>query len=199
MKKIKTEKEKLIKEFKSDVKEAVMDLKTKGRRHRQIPNILTLARIISPVIILPLAFLGKDVITLIVTAFFALTDCFDGLIARIFNLKSRLGQLLDTIADKEFVSILILVAAINRKYLLINLLLELIISIINVYSKLVGKDTSSTLTGKAKTWSLFILVGISITSTIFELSSLIPIAFYITIAFQVATIISYIIKYSKKK
>ncbi len=67
-----------------------------------IPNILTISRLF---LVLPLIFFLESnnsnyVLVLIIIG--GLTDYFDGLIARKFNLKTRLGAILDPLSDKVF-------------------------------------------------------------------------------------------------
>lgn len=65
-----------------------------------VPNLLTYLRII---LIIPfvISFLnGKYILSMILIGISALSDCFDGLIARSFNQITELGKLLDPIADK---------------------------------------------------------------------------------------------------
>ncbi len=65
-----------------------------------IPNTLTIARI--ALIPLLIRFLLKGEMNAALVVFFiaGITDALDGLIARIFNQKSRLGAFLDPLADK---------------------------------------------------------------------------------------------------
>jgi cardiolipin synthase len=67
---------------------------------RHIPNILTIARLLLVPCFLYASMRGMFVaaFTIFVTA--AVTDIFDGMIARRLNVKSRLGALLDPAADK---------------------------------------------------------------------------------------------------
>lgn len=65
-----------------------------------IPNILTYIRIL---LTIPFAyfFIKEDFVSAaLCIAFSGLSDCFDGLIARKFNMVTSLGKILDPIADK---------------------------------------------------------------------------------------------------
>jgi cardiolipin synthase (CMP-forming) len=65
-----------------------------------IPNLLTLARLIAVPVFLWASFQGRFTLAFVLFVSAALTDLFDGLIARRFNQRSRLGALLDPAADK---------------------------------------------------------------------------------------------------
>jgi cardiolipin synthase (CMP-forming) len=64
------------------------------------PNILTLARLIAVPLFLMASFAGRYRLAFVLFVAAALTDLFDGIIARRFNQRSRLGALLDPAADK---------------------------------------------------------------------------------------------------
>jgi cardiolipin synthase len=65
-----------------------------------IPNTLTLLRLLLIPIFLFASFRGMFLTALILFVTAALTDIFDGLIARRLNQRSRLGAILDPAADK---------------------------------------------------------------------------------------------------
>src|SRR5436305_15302253 len=72
-----------------------------------LPNILSLSRLISTVLVFllvlinqPWAFLGATLLFMLAS----ITDFFDGYLARRFNAVSALGFFLDLTADKIFVS-----------------------------------------------------------------------------------------------
>jgi cardiolipin synthase (CMP-forming) len=65
-----------------------------------IPNILTLARLVAVPVFLWASFDGRFMLAFVLFISAALTDLFDGFIARAFNQRSRLGALLDPAADK---------------------------------------------------------------------------------------------------
>src|ERR1700680_5085899 len=65
-----------------------------------VPNGLTLARLIAVPVFLWASFQGRFTLAFVLFVSAALTDLFDGLIARRFNQRSRLGALLDPRDDK---------------------------------------------------------------------------------------------------
>src|SRR5690606_4722916 len=75
-----------------------------------IPNIITIARMLA---IIPIVWLLMDgdiilrLVALILYALVAATDWLDGLLARAWNQISPLGRMLDPIADKLLVGIVI--------------------------------------------------------------------------------------------
>lgn len=80
-----------------------------------VPNLLTLSRIVAVPVLVLLFYLDGDVWRWIACVFFtaaALTDFFDGYLARAWSEQSSLGRFLDPIADKLLVAaaILMLVA-----------------------------------------------------------------------------------------
>ena len=66
---------------------------------RNLPNLLTVVRILAVPVLVALATAGKETAFTWVLIPALLTDIADGLIARVFALESRLGAFLDSIAD----------------------------------------------------------------------------------------------------
>ena len=94
---------------------------------QNVPNILSLSRILATVVILVLVLINTPWAFLIATIVFILasgTDFLDGYFARRYQLVSPLGVFLDLTADKVFVSI-ILIAMVQ-----INLVPAWIVAII---------------------------------------------------------------------
>lgn len=150
--------------FKQNIKNIVTDLKSKDKekRKKQIPNLLTLTRgIFAPITIIPAVANRHIYIAFILIAICSLTDAFDGWYARKYNAQSEFGALLDAICDKIFVLTLAFpLVFVYPRWIFIILILEFIIAIINVYSKLKGNDAHSSITGKIKTVILDISIAL---------------------------------------
>lgn len=85
---------------------------------KQIPNILTLSRIIIiPLILISYAWGGKYSYIISSSLFLlaCITDFLDGYLARTFSIQSKLGRFLDPIADKLLVGSVILLLVYYRK------------------------------------------------------------------------------------
>ncbi|HEY6139942.1 MAG TPA: CDP-alcohol phosphatidyltransferase family protein [Thermoanaerobaculia bacterium] len=65
-----------------------------------IPNVLTILRLIAVPVFIFASLRGDFLLAFILFVSAALTDMFDGMIARRFNQRSRLGAILDPAADK---------------------------------------------------------------------------------------------------
>ncbi len=195
---MKKENEEVFNNYKKLVQEAVEDLKTPGKRHKQIPNVLTTLRLLAPFAILPAAATGNLPLTIGLIVGFSLTDWVDGFIARKFKLTSELGKDLDAVTDKVFATTLLLAASFSNPLLITNLALEGVIAGINTHQKLSGMDASSSYIGKIKTWALFGLAGLGIVSSSVMVPGLLPTLAVGTAALQGLTIASYLSKYNNQ-
>lgn len=190
----------VLKEYKLNFKEAINDLKTKGRRHRQIPNLLTLSRLIAaPLFIIPSALSSNIILLAIFVTIFSLTDSLDGYIARRYNLVSELGKDLDAICDKIFALSLLVAASIFKPILLCNIAAEIVISIINIREKMHGKKPRSLMVGKIKTWVLYPLLGIAFLDEIIDIQDIFNTFLAAAISMQMLTITSYLVRYEGHK
>ena len=82
----------------------------------KIPNILTIGRIIIvPIFVLTFFIPGffGDLIPFFLFVIASFTDYLDGLIARLFKEESKLGELLDPIADKILVAAALILLVMN--------------------------------------------------------------------------------------
>lgn len=78
---------------------------------RQLPNILTVSRIVLLPVLIGLFFIPGPAAAwtaLVIYTFCAVTDFFDGYLARRYGVTSGFGTFLDPISDKIFVAALIL-------------------------------------------------------------------------------------------
>lgn len=162
--------------FKKNVKNMVIDLKSndKEKKKKQIPNLLTLTRgVFAPITIIPAVANRHIYIAFVLIAICSLTDAFDGWYARKYNAQSEFGALLDAICDKLFVLTLAFpLVFVYPKWILVILILEFIIAIINVYSKLRGNDAHSSITGKIKTVILDISIALCYLDFIINVSEM---------------------------
>ena len=83
----------------------------------KIPNILTIGRIILvPIFVITFyipGFLG-DLIPFFIFLLASFTDFLDGLLARLYKEESKLGELLDPIADKIIVAAALVLLVMNN-------------------------------------------------------------------------------------
>ena len=82
----------------------------------KIPNYLTIGRIIIvPVFVITFYLPGfyGDIIPFVIFLIASFTDFLDGLLARMFKEESKLGELLDPIADKIIVATALLLLVMN--------------------------------------------------------------------------------------
>ncbi len=82
----------------------------------KIPNYLTIGRIIIvPIFVISFYFPGfyGDIIPLALFVVASFTDFLDGLLARMFKEESKLGELLDPIADKIIVAAALILLVMN--------------------------------------------------------------------------------------
>ena len=190
----------------NDFKTFKTDLKNKNYK-KQIANILTSIRLLSPFILMPLFYFNKLKIAFIMIIIFALTDTFDGYFARKYNAISTFGKYLDAFVDKVFaltilISLIIKTVIYNNNFylIIITIILELIISCINLYSFFKELKPSSTKWGKTKTIFLFSLLTLLFLNKVINLpSNLLLIFNIITIILQLITIISYFMQIKKRK
>lgn len=189
--------EEILEIYNEQIKEAITDLKTPGKRHKQIPNLLTLGRMLSPLVIIPSALTGRQEDAIKLSLFFGLTDLVDGYIARNWNLTSKLGADLDALTDKMFAGTLLLTGAVSNPILLTNTGLEMLIAGVNLRQKFSGKKSGSTLMGKIKTGSVFALGGLGvIAGQNQELDKIVIPLSIATTVLQTMTLASYIKKYN---
>lgn len=169
-------------------------------RKENIPNILTMTRIVLTPIIIILGLLNKTNLVIIFATICALTDMLDGKLARKWNIISRKGAKLDTIADKIF-GIGIIISLIRKKHLLIFLLiLEIIIAITNLYYYYSTNKVESLIIGKIKTTFLYCSIIFCMISLYFKVATNLTNGFiYATINLQILCLIQYFFNFLDNK
>lgn len=131
---------------------------------KNIPNILSILRIILVILVFIMFIKEKYIIAIILLIVAALTDFFDGKIARKYNLCSKTGRLLDGAADKIFELGIAILIIIKGNYLfLITIFLELVIIAIHIIYLAKGKKWIKPLySGKVRMWFFFSLQILSL-------------------------------------
>ena len=186
--------------YKEQFTEVMSDLKTKGKRKQQIPNLLTASRALAPFIIIPLSIMGQMPLALVATALFAATDFFDGALARKWGACSDFGRDLDATVDKIFAGTLLISFSIAKPLLLLPLALEATIGAINTIEKIKGHNPKTVLIGKFKTASLSLLIIELIIATYAKIPSLVlNLTLIQTIVLQGLTTGNYLKKYFDNK
>jgi cardiolipin synthase (CMP-forming) len=136
-----------------------------------VPNVLSALRLVGVPVFLWLLFTHQDVWALVVLVLSGITDYLDGKIARRFNLVSRLGQLLDPIADRLYVLSTLVALALRDViplWLLVVLVArELFMGIVMLLLKRVGQTGLPVhFVGKAATFNLLYAFPILLLSTV---------------------------------
>jgi len=136
-----------------------------------LPNVLSALRLVGVPVFLWLLFTHQDLWAFVVLALSGITDYLDGKIARRFNLVSRVGQLLDPLADRLYV-LSTLVALTIRDVIPLWLLVvlvarDLFMGVVILLLKRVGQTGLPVhFVGKAATFNLLYAFPILLLSTI---------------------------------
>lgn len=166
----------------------------KNKIIKQIPNIITLSRIITVIIGFIFFCSEKYIIAILLYTYGAISDFLDGYLARKLNAYSKLGKYLDAISDKLYsFSTMILLIIYRNILIIIPLILELIISSINYMNIIKNKKVYTERIGKHKMTLEFLMIISSLTTIKLKYFSYIFYLFLLlTIYFQIQTIIAYI-------
>lgn len=161
---------------------------------KQLPNIITISRVISLVVGFILFIKGNIILSLVFYIYGAISDSIDGYLARRLNAYSKFGQYLDAISDKIYFLSLIIILLINKKYLIIlPLVMELIISVINYLMVKRNKKVFTERVGKFKTTLLIITLLVALLSIEIKIFNyLYIILLVVTTYFHIETICAYI-------
>ena len=135
-----------------------------SKRLQKVPNILAFSR----VLMAPLMFVFLvnrdlfachyswcDFFAALIFTLASITDFFDGYIARNFNATSKLGEILDPLADKMLVLAgflgLMMIGRANPWAIYIILVREFFITGLRIQMASVGKKVAASMAGKIKT------------------------------------------------
>lgn len=123
---------------------------------KNIPNALTISRMIACVIASILFSTGSIIPAIILYLYGAISDAFDGFLARKLNAVTEFGKKLDPISDKLYALSLMVPSIVLGNYsMILPLVLEGVISGINTYSEIKYNATYTEIIGKIKTICLF--------------------------------------------
>lgn len=186
--------------YKDDVKKCIDDLKHRDTFYKQIPNLLTISRVVGMIPVNIMFLCGNYLSAIILIGLLLSTDFFDGKIARKYNIESKFGADLDAICDKLMVLGLTLPLLGRNPILILNLLFEGLITSVNVIGRINGLDSKTLQVGKVKTWLLSLTLGLGYFVFVFRLPSVILLfASLITLIGQSITFKDYVLEYDKLK
>ena len=178
--------------FIDDYKKFIEEVKNSDHKIKTaLPNLLTASRLLAPFFILPATLLGNFPLAVTFAGLFALTDAFDGKLARRWNTTSEFGKNLDPICDKFFV-LGVTIPFLNNPYMVLTLILEAVIAGINLKSAFKDNKPKSTYLGKGKTVLLSLLIVMTYLFRLnnISLNALLPLII-LTNSIQAITAINY--------
>ena len=166
-----------------------------------IPNLITMSRIVSCILGATFFTLGNIPIAIGCYVYGAVSDAFDGFLARKLNAVTELGKKLDPISDKLYaLSLMAPSIILGNSLMLIPLVFEGIISAINIYAELKYKQTYTEKVGKLKTIMLFptMILGL-LTTKIPNLAILFVPSLFISTNLQAKSIMAYATQLDESK
>ena len=160
-----------------------------------IPNILTLTRAVFSPIVIICAVCKNYKLALVFAIIAAITDLFDGKLARRWNTVTDTGAKLDALCDKIF-SISLTICLITKFKMFIPILIfEFLIGFFNLYIFSKSKECKTLMIGKIKSTILFTTIVIGYFALFNKIDNLLLGFIFMTVNIQVLTLISYIITY----
>ena len=171
-----------------------------------IPNLLTLARILLTPFIIYAIIEHQAVLALLLMAIAGITDMLDGAIARYFNQRSKVGAFMDPLADK-----LLLISTIVTLYFIDQIPLFLFLAVIFrdliivvgaiAYEMVTHKlEIQPSIASKITTFLQIVLVLIVLSEMAWQLpgDAILHIAIWLTFAFTCISGIQYMIVWMRK-
>ena len=166
-----------------------------------IPNLLTMLRIVLTPVFAFLLLTDKYLAALIIIVIASITDFLDGQIARRFNMQTAFGRLLDPIADKilVFCSVVALMIKFNFPLwiglIIIGRDIVILIGGLLFLKKDKRKAIAPNVFGKISTIFQLTTITIFIVASVYSYYALwIDILLYLTVLMTIVSGISYIIK-----
>lgn len=165
-----------------------------------IPNLLTLVRFLLIPVMFVFLFQEKLLLALIIYTIASITDVIDGFVARKFNMITKLGKVLDPLADKllQFAALIGLSCINIIPYWIVVIFTakELLMALGAV--KLLKKDIviQAKWFGKVSTCIFFLAIIVAMLSRIFNISEIYPtmlMCFALMMAFF--SLVMYLINY----
>lgn len=166
---------------------------------KNIPNILTMIRIILTPLIIILGINNQINLAIIFIILASITDLFDGMLARKWDVTSTFGAKLDQFADKIF-AVSILIVLLNKcNYFITIFVLEFIIASINLFFYFKHNVGKSLYIGKVKTVFLYLSMILWFLSNIISIDNVLRITCYLTMFLQMICVINYLMYYINKQ
>jgi len=160
---------------------------------QNIPNFLTIIRIILAPICIYLIIKQFYLLSLVLFLCASITDFFDGFIARKYNYISKIGSFLDPIADKFLVFGVFFTFYLNDiiidQYILIMIIFrDLLVTSIRSVMESKGVTMVTTFLAKVKTTIQFSVIIIIYFCLIFNYDFMFPIIYQISLIMAVITV-----------
>ena len=158
-----------------------------------LPNLITLIRFFSAIYLF-IYFIPEEFnsfILIFIIAIIGLSDSLDGIVARKFNLVSKLGIILDPLTDRiVFIILLFWLSSIIPQYFLYAVLIrEVLVLLGSIYVLLTGASINVSQKGKFATVFLFVLICLYVLNSTISIPfldqfSIVVIIFYFYVAFD---------------
>lgn len=164
-----------------------------------IPNYITIMRILLIPIFLYFFIEGEYFISGLIFAVSGLTDFLDGYLARKYNMTSKIGKILDPLADKlTIIGILLVLVKMNIIPRFISIILlsrEVFILFSSGIAYLMGKNfINPSLLGKTSMFLLYVAIAVKL----LDIHVVDMALFYIVIPLNIISAVDYLIKAYKK-
>ncbi|ACL69820.1 CDP-alcohol phosphatidyltransferase family protein [Halothermothrix orenii] len=164
-----------------------------------LPNLLTLVRIVLIPVYINYFISGDYITAAVIFSISGLSDFFDGFLARRYNVTSKLGRILDPLADKlTIISILFLLVTVDiipELAAIVILTREILVLLGSGIAYVLGIDMiNPSILGKISVFLLYVTLA----GKLFDIKYIDIILIYIVIPLNVISAIGYTITAVKK-